>query len=96
MNEIGQLDDLKVNHLTRRLRRLRSIWLTLSTNFHPGLQRGGSIGRDSDNKAETKAFASLSSFIEKLAVMLDVAMLPPFLQRHNYTKIFREVVAATA
>jgi len=40
----------------------------------------GTIGRESDNSAEIKAFASFSSRIAKFAVMLDVAIfLPRFL-----------------
>ena len=54
-----------------------SIWRTLPTNSRFGLQTCSVVEHESDNKAEMKAFASLSSRIAKFAVMLDVAMIQP-------------------
>ena len=42
--------------------------------------------REGDSNASTNALAVFVSFISKFAVMLDVAILPPSLQRRNYTK----------
>ena len=72
-------DDLQSAHLALALGR-RSISRTLLTSFQFRLQTGGVIGRESDSKAAINDFASFSSRIAKFAVMLDVAISPPFVR----------------